>query len=273
MIDAHVHFWKYDPVRDSWIGDNMEVLQRDFLPVDFVRLADKNGVKGVVAVQADQSETETSFLCMLADNYPLIKGVVGWVDLCAKDVEYKLDHYARNRIIKGFRHILQGEESSFMLQPAFVNGVKKLDTFNFTYDILVYHNQLPQVIQLLDKLPDQKLIVDHCAKPSIVSGGIKDWEKDIRVIASHPNVYCKISGLVTEARWHQWKKEDFFPYIDVIVDSFGTDRIVFGSDWPVIYTSADYGKWVSVLKDYLQHFSQAEQEAFFSENVIRFYGL
>ncbi len=272
MLDSHVHFWQYEPVRDRWINDEMEVIQRDFLPTDMERLALKFDLDGVVAVQADQSVAETTFLLDLADNHPLIKGVVGWTDLLANDLDDILLRYKQYEKLKGFRHILQAEVNEFMLNSEFIEGVKRLHSSHYTYDILVYFNQLPQVMQFLDKLPDQKLIIDHCAKPPITSGEMKNWESDMRSIAaSFPHVYCKISGLVTEAGWHQWKKEELFPYIDVVVKNFGTDRIMFGSDWPVIYVSAHYGKWLALLQDYMSQFSKEDQDAFFSENARRFY--
>ncbi len=273
MIDAHVHFWNFDPVRDAWIGDDMEVLQRDFLPEDLERVAVRNGVEGVVAVQADQSEKETHFLCELASQNDLIKGVVGWVNLKDKDLEKKLHQYSTNKIIKGFRHILQAEEAGFMLQPDFISGVRTLKQFDFTYDILVYHDQLPEVLQFVDQLPNQKLMIDHCAKPNIANGDIVQWEENMKTISGNKNVYCKVSGLATEAHWHRWKKEEIYPYLDVVMECFGNERVVYGSDWPVIYTSASYHIWINVLKEYMQQFGRHQQDNFFSENAKRFYNL
>lgn len=273
MIDSHVHFWKFDPVRDSWINDDMEVLQRDFLPKDLERVAMKNGVDGVVAVQADQSEKETQFLCEIASETNLIKGVVGWVDLKDRNLNVKLQEYSEIKVIKGFRHILQAEDPEFMLQPNFIDGVRTLKQFNFTYDILIYYDQLRETIEFLEKLPDQKFIIDHCAKPPVANGEIKGWEESIREIAKNKNVYCKVSGLVTEAKWHHWSKEEIYPYIDVVMDCFGFDRVVFGSDWPVIYTSASYYIWIRLMKEYMQRFNKQQQDQFFSENAKRFYRL
>lgn len=271
MIDAHVHFWQYNPSRDTWINDDMEILQRDFLPKDLERIAAKYDVDGVIAVQADQSEIETNFLCALSSAHQIIKGVVGWVDLMEKNLDEKLYNYSKIQIVKGFRHILQAESPGFMLQPNFIEGVKALRQFDFTYDILIYYKQLPELIKLLEKLPDQKLIIDHCAKPSIKNGDIKKWESDIQIIAAHENVYCKVSGLVTEAHLHNWHKEDFYPYVDIVMKYFGQEKIVFGSDWPVLYASANYGKWMNVIQSYMQQFNQPEREKFFSENAQRFY--
>lgn len=274
MIDAHVHFWMYEPIRDSWINDEMEVIQRDFLPADLERFAPKFGLEGVIAVQADQSEAETSFLLNLAEQHQIIKGVVGWTDLRAGNLEDKLDKFGSHKKLKGFRHILQAEENEFMLNPSFIEGVRKLHPFHFTYDILVYYKQLPEVIRLLEKLPEQKLVIDHCAKPPIATGEMKNWAGDIRRIAADfPHVYCKISGLVTEASWHRWEKEDLIPYIDMVADSFGKNRIMFGSDWPVIYAGSHYGKWLKLMQEYMSQFSKPEQDAFFSGNAREFYNL
>lgn len=273
MIDAHVHFWQFDPVKDAWINDDMEVLQRDYLPKDLERIAAKYDVEGVIAVQADQHEKETEFLCMLAANHEFIKGVVGWVDLTDANIRQTLYRYSETKAIKGFRHILQAETPGFMLQSNFIEGLKALKPFEFTYDILVYHKQLPEVIQLLEQLPDQKFIIDHCGKPAIGNEDIKKWEHNLQTIAQHQNVYCKVSGLATEATWHKWAKEDLVPYLDVAIDSFGLERVVFGSDWPVVYTSASYGKWFNVIREYMQQFDKDQQNNFFSENARRFYNL
>lgn len=273
MIDTHVHFWQFEPLRDTWINEEMEVLQRDFFPRDLERMAGKFHIDGVVAVQADQSEKETEFLCTLASQNKIIKGIVGWVDLKAVNLKEKFQQYSKISIIKGFRHILQAEEPDYMLHPKFVEGVKLLKEFNFTYDVLVQNKQLPEVIKLIEKLPDQKFIIDHCAKPAIAKRQIENWEQNLKIIAENKNVYCKISGLVTEAIWHGWNKKDFYPYLDVAVKCFGPERIVFGSDWPVIYLSASYGKWIGLMKDYMSQFNHSEQDEFFSENAKRFYDL
>ncbi len=273
MIDSHVHFWQFNPIKDAWINDDMEVLQRDFLPIDLERVAARHGIDGVVAVQADQSEAETKFLSKLASQNSFIKGIVGWVDLCNKNLGERLSEYSMDPLIKGFRHILQAEGTGYMLKPEFIEGVKALKKFGLTYDILVYHNQLQEVSLLLEKLPDQKFIVDHCAKPPIANGDMKEWMRNMRVIAENKNVYCKISGLVTEAKWHRWSREDIYPYLDVVMDCFGNDRVVFGSDWPVIYTSATYNIWIHLLKNFMQQFDESQQDNFFSENAKRFYDL
>lgn len=273
MIDAHVHFWNYHKVRDAWITDEMKLLQRDFLPRDLTNEIKENNVEGVVAVQADPSENETLFLLNLAEKNPVIKGVVGWIDLQNKHVEKKLHYYSNVPIIKGFRHIVQSEPKGFLLNEKFLNGIQYLHNFQFTYDILIYENQLQEAIEFVNKFPSQKFIIDHCAKPSIKNKSIHQWKQLMKVIAQNENVFCKISGLITEAIWNQWNEEAFYPYLDAVFDFFGTDRILFGSDWPVILLSGNYLKWKKLVEQYMEPFSTEQKQKVFRENAIAFYNL
>ena len=273
MIDAHVHFWKYNPIKDAWITDEMGLLQRNFFPQDLQPVLHENGVTGIIAVQADQSENETDFLLQLADKNPFIKGIVGWVDLQNKNLEDKLLYWSEYPVIKGFRHIVQAESDGFLGKEAFVNGIKLLKSFDFTYDILIYPNQLKEAIQFVNKFPNQKFILDHCAKPCIRDQKINEWKIEIKEIAKNENVYCKVSGLVTEAKWNEWKTEDLYPYLDVVFESFGTDRILFGSDWPVMLLSSTYNKWKNLLEKYMLQFSDEEKQKVFDTNAIKFYNL
>lgn len=273
MIDAHVHFWKYNPIKDAWITDEMGLLQRNFFPQDLQPVLHENGVTGIIAVQADQSENETDFLLQLADKNPFIKGIVGWVDLQNKNLEDKLLYWSEYPVIKGFRHIVQAESDGFLRKEAFVNGIKLLKSFDFTYDILIYPNQLKEAIQFVNKYPNQKFILDHCAKPCIRDQKINEWKIEIKEIAKNENVYCKVSGLVTEAKWNEWKTEDLYPYLDVVFESFGTDRILFGSDWPVMLLSSTYNKWKNLLEKYMLQFSDEEKQKVFDTNAIKFYNL
>lgn len=273
-IDAHQHFWKFDPVRDSWITDDMSVLRRDFLPGDLQPLLQQHGFDGCVAVQADQSEEETRFLVDLAKENNFIKGVVGWVDLQADNIEERLEHFKQYEVVKGFRHILQGEKQrDLMLHTRFKKGIARLEQFNFTYDILIFPDQLKFTTQLVSSFPRQKFIIDHLAKPCIKAKQIEEWKKEMLQIAQYENLYCKVSGLLTEADWQNWKKEDLIPYLDVVVEAFGSNRIVFGSDWPVSLLAGSYEKVVGVVADYFASFSKAEQEQFFGQNAIQFYNL
>lgn len=273
MIDAHVHFWNYHKVRDAWITDEMKLLQRDFLPTDLTNEIKENNVEGIVAVQADPSENETLFLLNLAEKNPVIKGVVGWIDLQNKHVEKKLHYYSNVPIIKGFRHIVQSEPKGFLLNEKFLNGIQYLHNFQFTYDILIYENQLQEAIEFVNKFPSQKFIIDHCAKPSIKNKSIHQWKQLMKVIAQNENVFCKISGLITEAKWNQWNEEEFYPYLDAVFDFFGTGRILFGSDWPVILLSGNYLKWKKLVEQYMDPFSAEQKQKVFRENAIAFYNL
>ncbi|MHA6247137.1 amidohydrolase family protein [Pontibacter sp. CAU 1760] len=273
-IDAHQHFWKFDPVRDSWITEDMAEIRRDFGPKDLQPVLQQHGFGGCVAVQADQSEAENDFLLAHAAAHDFIKGVVGWVDLRAANVQERLEYYAGLKKMKGFRHVLQGEpDRALMLQPEFKNGISQLGMFGFTYDILIYPDQLRFAKELASTFPEQPFVLDHLAKPYIKDREIGAWSRDIRAISEHENVYCKVSGMVTEADWQNWKQEDFRPYLDVVVEAFGTNRIMYGSDWPVCLVAASYGEALNVAESYIYSFSQSEQAAFFGDNASRFYKL
>ena len=272
-IDAHQHFWKFDPVRDSWIDETMQKIQRDFLPEDLLPLLQENQFSGCVAVQASQSEEETNFLVDLAAKNQFIKGVVGWVDLRNENIEERLNHFSSNKIIKGFRHVVQGEADDFMLRKDFQNGISALKQFNYTYDILIFHRQLPAAIQLVNQFHDQPFVIDHIAKPDIKSGEISSWKKGIQEISKAENVSCKISGMVTEADWKNWKTDDLKPYLDVIFENFSADKLMFGSDWPVLNVASDYAEVVKTLEDYIVQLSVKNQNKIWFENAISFYKL
>jgi L-fuconolactonase len=273
-IDAHQHFWKFEPIRDSWITDEMSVIRKDFFPDDLQSVLQQNDFDGCITVQASQSEKETDFLISLSREHKFIKGVVGWVDLQASDIADRLGQYKSFPIVKGFRHVLQDEsQRDLMLNPNFKRGIGALQQYGFTYDILIFPDQLKFSTELVAGFPEQKFVIDHIAKPNIKRKEIDDWKKDIEAIAKHENVYCKMSGMVTEADWKTWKKEDFKPYMDVVVNAFGTNRIMFGSDWPVCLVAASYEKMLGIAEDYFSAFSKEEQEQFFGINAIRFYNL
>lgn len=273
-IDAHQHFWKFDPVRDSWIDDSMQIIQRDFLPADLEPLLQQQGLDGCVVVQSDQSEAENDFQLGNAGSAEFIKGIVGWVDLRSAAVEERLSYYSGFKKIKGFRHVLQGEaDRALMLQPAFMRGISQLRQFGFTYDILIFPDQLKYVPELVKAFPDQKFVIDHIAKPNVKLQLLDDWKKDISQLAAYENLYCKISGMVTEADWVNWKAGDFKPYLDTIVENFGTNRIMFGSDWPVCLVAASYQQMMEIVTNYFAAFSETEQAKFFGGNATRFYNL
>ena len=273
-IDAHQHFWKFNPVRDAWINDDMPVLRNDFLPEQFLPLLQQNNIDGCIAVQAGQSETETDFLLELAAKYDFIKAVVGWVDLQATNIEERLEHYAAFKKLKGFRHIVQAEpQDDFLLSHDFCNGISLLKKFGFTYDILVYPKHLSYVLKFVKRFPEQKFVIDHCAKPDIKNDNISEWKEWMKEIARHPNVYCKLSGLFTEANWKEWRTAQFFPYLDVVFESFGTERLMFGSDWPVMLLAGTYVQWKNILELYMGNYNAEDRKKVFGQNAINFYGL
>lgn len=272
-IDSHQHFWKFDPVRDSWIDDSMQKIQRDFLPEDLLPLLQENQFSGCVAVQASQSEDETNFLIDLASKNDFIKGIVGWVDLRDKNIAERLNHFSSYKKLKGFRHVVQGEADDFMFREDFRNGISALKTFNYTYDILIFHRQLPAAISLVKDFSEQKFVIDHIAKPDIKSGDIFSWKKGIEEISKYENVSCKISGMVTEANWNSWKPEDLKPYLDVIFDNFSVDNLMFGSDWPVLNVASDYTEVVKTLQDYIAKLSIGDQSKIWFKNTSSFYNL
>jgi len=273
-IDAHQHYWKFDPIRDNWITDEMSVIRKDFLPQHLEPLLKQNDFDGCVTIQSDQSENENLFQLANAEKYDFIKGIVGWVDLQVDDVKERLAYYKQFEKIKGFRHILQGEsQRDLMLQPHFLRGIKALVEFNYTYDILIYPDQLGFTKQFVALFPEQKFVIDHLAKPYIKDKKIEEWKNDIQQVAQYENVYCKIFGYITEADLKNWKKEDFIPYFDIVVDAFGIDRIMFGSDWPVCLVGVEYNEVVNVVKDYFLSYTKNEQDKFFGHNAIKFYNL
>jgi len=273
-VDSHQHFWHYHPVRDAWITDEMAVLKRDFLPADFLPELRANGIDACVAVQADQSEEETRFLLDLAEKHREIAGVVGWVNLLDERVEERLEYFSHFRKLRGFRHIVQAEpDDRFLMRKEFLRGVGMLSRFGFTYDILIYARHLPVAAEFVQQFLSQKFVVDHMAKPQIKALELDDWSRGMRAIAKHPNVWCKVSGLVTEADWKRWTCDDFRPYLDVVFEAFGFDRLMFGSDWPVCLLGSNYRNVKAIVDDYTQSFSAIDKENIFGGNAIRFYGL
>jgi L-fuconolactonase len=273
-IDSHQHFWKFDPVRDSWIDDTMLAIRRDFLPEDLEPILNKNDFSGCVAVQADQSTVENEFLLTHAHQHDFIKGVVGWVDFRARDIKDQLAYYSQFKKLKGFRHVLQGEpDRALMLNPEFMNGISALNTFDFTYDILIFPDQLGFTNQFVKAFPQQRFVIDHIAKPDIKQKNIDKWKRGIKALAKNANVWCKVSGIATEADWNNWLLSDFDPYLDVIFNAFGTKRLMFGSDWPVCNVAGGYQQMLAIVKNYTAKLSADEQARFWGLNAIDFYKL
>ena len=273
-IDSHQHFWRYDTARDAWITDSMAVLKRDFLPEHLAAELAANGFDASIAVQADQSENETMFLLDLAEKNERVAGVVGWVDLLSPRLAENLEYFSHFSKLRGFRHIAQAEpDDRFLVREDFLKAVAQLRPFGFTYDILIYPKQLPAAIELAARLPEQRFVIDHLAKPQIKAGKTAPWAAQMREIAQNRNVFCKISGLVTEADWKHWKPDDFKPYLDVVFDAFAADRLMFGSDWPVCLLAATYRQVNQLMEEYVKGYSEADKEKFFGGNAARFYEL
>lgn len=273
-IDAHVHFWNYDPVRDGWITEEMSTIRRNFTPADARKVFKENDVAGCVAVQADQSDQETGFLLQLAQENDFIKGVVGWIDFHADQLEEQLHSHQKEPLLKGYRHILQGQpDEAYFNNKAFMRFISLLAPLGFTYDVLIYHDQLPQAIRFTEKYPDQRFILDHIAKPAIRHKAWKQWKIDMKELSRNPNMFCKLSGMIMEADWKQWQYQDLTPYIEIAAEYFGTDRLCFGSDWPVALVAGSYGEVVQVVRQFLAQVPKEEREKVMAGNTATFYKL
>jgi L-fuconolactonase len=270
-IDAHQHFWKYHPVKEAWIDHTMHKIKRDFLPVDLHPVLQSNHFDGCVAVQADESIEETRFLLQLAADNDWIKGVVGWLDFFDPKLESHLDHFSSNKNFKGLRHILQAKPSGFILRPRFLKGIAALEQYGLTYDILVCHDQLADAISLVENFPNQHFVLNHIGKPKISLGVDKNWVSNINILSKHENVCCKISGMVTESENWTWQAADFDPFIDVVANAFGTDRLLFGSDWPVNLVAAQYKEVVGVVESFFKDASSKDVAKIMGLNAQRFY--
>lgn len=274
-IDAHQHFWQYDPTRDNWITEEMPVIRRDFLPGDLLPLLKRNDIAGSVVVQTCQTEEDNQFMLKLADEHNFIKGVVGWVDLRASDIGERLQYYSdRFPKMKGFRHVLQAEPNDeYMLTPEFKRGIGLLAEHGFTYDILIYPQHLKHAAMLVANFPDQKFVVDHIAKPLIKKQEIEEWKKNMEALSKYQQVYCKVSGMITEADWYNWHTDDFTPYLDVVFSAFGINRVMYGSDWPVCMLAGGYNRALEIVQLYTSNLSDHAKDLFFGGNAIDFYNL
>lgn len=273
-IDAHQHFWHYRPTEYAWITDQMPELQRDYLPQDLRHLLDSIAFDGCVAVQARQSLEETRWLLELAERYTFIAGVVGWVDLCSENIREQLKTFAKYPKLVGVRHVVQDEpDDNFMLRPAFRRGLAHLQEFDLTYDLLLFPKHLAVAAQVVEEFPHQPFVLDHIAKPAIAQQLVSPWQEDLRRLAKLPNVTCKLSGMVTEAKWNQWQPQDFHHYLDIVYGAFGWSRLMIGSDWPVCTLSGDYKAAMQLVIDYIQKFPPEAQAAILGDNCARIYNL
>jgi L-fuconolactonase len=272
-VDAHVHFWNYRETEYAWIDASMKQLRRDFLPKDFHVEMGRLGLQGCIAVQARQSLEETKWLLTLAAEFPFILGVVGWIDLRARDVQTQLASFANRSKLVGIRHVVQDEPDDFLLRPDFLRGVAALADSDLTYDILIYPSQLANAARFVERLPSQRFVLDHLAKPPIKSGEIRDWADGLRRLAQFPNVVSKVSGLATEADWQHWNEDQFIPYLDIAFDCFGPHRLMAGSDWPVCTLVANYERALATTQLYLGRFSNSDRDAVLGETAARFWRL
>lgn len=271
-IDSHQHFWEYGPRQHVWMTEEMSALKRDYLPEHLLPLLTEAGFSGTIAVQARQLPEETEWLLEAANQFEFIRGVVGWVDLQSPILHEQLETCAQHPKLVGVRHVVHDEpDDNFMLLPEFRRGIGQLREFGLTYDLLLFPRHLPVAVELVSEFPKQPFVLDHIAKPAIRDGQISPWKENLQTLARFPNVFCKLSGMVTEAKWKQWRREDFHRYLDIVIEAFGTDRVMIGSDWPVCTLSGDYAPTMSIVVDYAQQFPSEVRDAILGGNCARFY--
>jgi L-fuconolactonase len=272
-IDAHHHFWRYSTAEYGWISDDMRAIRRDFLPSDLEAELRPTGIGGVVSVQVRQALEETEDLLAFARQSRFVRGVVGWVPLAAPDAEAHLDRFAGQPLLRGVRHVVQREPDGFLAGQAFGRGVSLLESRGLVYDLLVYERQLAEAVHFVDRHPRQVFVLDHIAKPRIRDHALEPWTHEIRRLAERPNVFCKVSGMVTEADFVSWREDHLRPYWDVVLEAFGPRRLMFGSDWPVCLVACGYARWHELVRGWASRLSVDEREALFGGTACRAYGL
>ena len=271
-LDSHVHFWQYNPAEYAWIDKTMTSLRRDFMPEDALGVMGPAGIDTCVVVQVRQTLDETRWMLALAEHHPFIAGVVGWVDLRSDDLEAQIQAVAHPKLV-GVRHIVQAEPDDFLLGDRFRRGVERLSRYGLAYDILIYARQMPAAIEFASRLPGIRLVLDHLGKPDIKGNGFDSWRRDLDRIAAIPNVYAKLSGLVTEADWNRWTIEDLHRYVNAALDAFGPERLMFGSDWPVCTLAAQYGRIVEIVRTAIDERPQSEQDSILGGTARQFWRL
>jgi L-fuconolactonase len=273
-IDTHQHFWQYNKREYTWMSDDMDRLRRNFLPADLEPLMREAGIQGTVVVQARQTIEETAWLLNLAEKHSFIQAVVGWIDLCSDAAIAQLEKFAVNPKFRAVRHVLHDEpDDYFMLRPEFLSGLSHLRRFGLTYDLLLFPRHLPVACQVVARFPEHTFVLDHIAKPTIRTKEIEPWARDLKMLATFPNVACKISGLVTEASWDSWRAEDFDSYLEVVLEAFGPNRLMVGSDWPVCTVAANYSQVIGIAERYAARFSMEEQHTIWEVNPNKFYSV
>ncbi len=273
-IDAHQHFWKYNPVKHYWLGGDMTILKHDFLPEDLETILKNNGFDGTIAIHSEHNLEDTNFLLGLAGNHEFVKGVVGWVDLRASNLQEILEMYSLNSKFVGVRHLLAYDpDPEIMDNQEFINGVKALSKFNLTYDVVVKPNRLDDAANFIRKIPEVKFVLDHMGNPKIRNMHSQDWKKAIKTIASIDHVYCKISGLITESHWTEWEYVNLVPYLDHALECFGPNRLIFGSDWPTCRLAGTHSEVTGVAENFVKSLSASEKNAIMGQNAVDFYQL
>jgi L-fuconolactonase len=273
-IDAHHHLWRYSVEEYGWIDESMSLLRRDFLPKDLTAVMASAGMDGSVAVQARQTMEETRWLLDLAEECPAIRGVVGWAPIAGEEFPGVMEEFEHRPKLKGLRHVIQGEkDENYILREDFNSGIRSMLGSGLVYDILIYERHLPQTIEFVDEHPEQVFVLDHVAKPLIREGVVEPWASRMRELAERENVWCKVSGMVTEADWGAWTLDGLRPYLDAVVEAFGVQRVMVGSDWPVCLVASEYGRWFEVLDKYFAGFSESERAAVFGGTAVEVYGL
>lgn len=274
ILDAHHHLWEYNDRDYTWMSGEMKMLQRNFLVPELEHVMRESGVDGTVVVQARQTTEETAWLLGLAARHPFIRGVVGWVPLASATVEKSLEHFVRQPKLRAVRHVLHDEPDDFYMQrDDFNRGVRLLRGFGLAYDILIFERHLPQTLTFVDRHPNQIFVVDHLAKPRIRDGVVSPWREQIMELAKRGNVYCKVSGMITEANWKAWTAEGLRPYFDAALAAFGATRLMFGSDWPVLTLAGGYKQWMSVFHGFINELSWDEQQRICGGTAMEAYGL
>lgn len=274
MIDAHHHLWSYSPREDAWIDGSMTALRRDFLLADLEPELAGAGVTGTVVIQARQTLEETDWLLSLAENSPLLRGVVGWAPIASEDFPAELNRLKARNKLKGLRHVIQDEpDDNYINRPDFNRGIKSLAGSGLVYDILIFEKHLPAAVQFVDRHPNQVFVLDHIAKPNIRDKVLEPWKGNIADLARRSNVYCKLSGMVTEAQWPEWSEADLQPYVDVVLDAFTPARLMFGSDWPVCLLATTYRRGVESVEHLISQLSATEKDRVLGATAIEVYNL
>ncbi|RIW14986.1 amidohydrolase [Algoriphagus lacus] len=272
-IDCHQHFWEYDPKRQEWITPEMSRIRRNFLPGDLYPILQDVKIDGCIAVQADESLRETDFLLDLASQHEWILGVVGWADLGSDQLDELLDSYSSAEKLVGFREVLQSKDPRYMLREEFIRGIHKIGQRGYAYDILIFPQHLSASLELVSKCPDQRFVIDHLAKPYIKTEEWKEWKKAMTLLAERELVHCKLSGMVTEADWKKWTTDQLFPYLEIALELFGPNRLMYGSDWPVCLVAGEYEQVYRVVDDFTSQLSSTEKDRIMGETAAEFYKL